>query len=133
MLIRRTLWAALVLSFTMASQAEAAGRRGSSPVYRGTWSSQTTGHQGTLRMRVLENSGSTVRVRFTGTFLGVVPFVYSTPMTVTGRTADGGMTLYGQSQLPIFGEFRSSAYMNGSQFQATYTSSRDRGQFNMRR
>ena len=103
------------------------------PVYRGTWQSQTTGHQGRLRMRVLETSGSTYRVRFSGTFLGVVPFVYSTPMTVTGRTADGGVTLYGQSRLPIFGEFRSNAYMNGSQFTANYMSAKDRGQFLMQR
>lgn len=128
--VRGFLCTAALVSSLVASQADA-GWRG--PVYRGTWNSQTTGHQGTLRMRVLENNGSSVRVRFTGTFLGVVPFVYSTPMTVTGRTADGGMTLYGQSRLPIFGDFRSSAYMNGSQFHATYSSARDSGQFNMQR
>lgn len=130
--MRAILLGALGLALLPAGRAEG-GLRSRGPVYSGTWKSNTTGHQGTLRVRVLEQGSSTYRVRFSGTFLGVVPFVYSTPMTVTGRTPDGGVTLYGQSQLPIFGDFRSQAYMNGGQFTATYSSARDQGQFNMSR
>ena len=130
--MRAILFGALGFALLPAGRAEAGSRFGG-PVYSGTWKSNTTGHQGTLRVRVLEQGSSTYRVRFTGTFLGVVPFMYSTPMTVTGRTPDGGVMLYGQSNLPIFGDFRSQAYMNGGQFTATYSSARDQGQFNMLR
>jgi hypothetical protein len=130
--LRTSVLAAVVMTVLGASQAQA-GLFGRGPVYRGTWQSDTSGHHGLLRARVLSNNGSTYNVRFSGTFLGVVPFVYSTPMTVTGRTPDGGVMLYGKSKLPIFGDFRSTAYMNGSTFNANYSAASDRGRFIMQR
>ncbi|MEZ5945023.1 MAG: hypothetical protein R3C18_26860 [Planctomycetaceae bacterium] len=101
--------------------------------YQGTWSSNCNGHHGLLSAHVRPQSCNTYRVRFSGTFLGVVPFMYSVPMTATGNTADGGTALYGESKLPLFGDFKCYGNMNGNCFTARYISGRDQGQFVMQR
>ncbi len=101
--------------------------------YQGTWSSDCTTHHGRLSARVGSNCGGTCQVRFCGTFFGVVPFVYSVPMTVTGYAPDGSTLLYGRSHLPLFGEFTCHARMNDRCFTARYWSENDQGQFIMDR
>lgn len=134
---RRSILTAAVLCGLLCfsnSLAEAAPLLGGNASrYQGNWSSNTNGHQGRLAARVSQQNASTYRVRYRGTFLGVVPFTYSVPMTVTGQYPDGSTALYGESRLPLFGQFSSHARMNGQNFSATYSSRRDQGQFNMQR
>lgn len=130
----RACVAGLIILGMAASSAEAGGRsRGCTPRYRGNWQSDCNGHNGTLKAKVKADECGSYRVTFSGTFFRVVPFVYSTPMTVTGASPDGTVHLHGHSRLPVFGEFDCQAAMNGNQFNANYTSARDQGRFSMQR
>lgn len=99
--------------------------------YRGSWVSETNGHHGLLKARVVPEQCGTYRVRFSGTYFGVVPFTYSVPMKVTGCYKDGSKALYGHAHLPIFGEFSCRARMNSHCFTARYSSPKDKGTFKM--
>jgi len=123
----------LAILAAWSSVAEAGGRPRCTPRYRGEWVSDCNGHHGVLKARVRADDCGSYRVTYSGTFLKVVPFVYSTPMTVTGTAPDGTVSLHGHSRLPIFGEFDCQATMNGSQFHANYQSARDHGRFSMQR
>lgn len=106
---------------------------GTTPRYAGTWESKTTGHHGRIRARVQQEDCCTYRVTFCGTFAGIIPFAYSVPMKVTGRSDDGTIYLHGHSRLPLFGDFTAHACMNGCHFNATYHSADDYGCFTMER
>lgn len=101
--------------------------------WAGSWCSTTNAHHGRIHARVCQIDGSTYKMRFTGTFLGVVPFTYSVPMTVTGQTAAGRTSLSGQSHLPLFGSFCCNAEVGACDFVASYTSPKDQGTFTMQR
>ena len=124
----------LVLAFGfavgLASSAEAADPSGR---WSGNWCSFTNGHHGKIRASVRQIDDCSYQVKFCGTFLGVVPFAYSVPMTVTGQGADGRTILTGQSHLPLFGEFCCRAEVTDCDFIASYTSPKDQGQFTMQR
>lgn len=132
---RLLILGSLALVLTTPSQAEAGllARHRQTPVYRGEWVSCTNGHHGRLRARVHQESCGCYRVRFCGTFAGCIPFVYSTPMNVTGRAPNGDVLLYASSQLPLFGNFTSHARVNGCSFNATYHAESDHGRFMMTR
>jgi hypothetical protein len=99
----------------------------------GSWCSFTNGHHGKINARICQVDNGTYNVRFCGTFAGVVPFTYSVPMCVTGQSADGRTYLSGQSHLPFFGDFCCQAEVTTCDFVASYTSSKDQGQFVMQR
>jgi hypothetical protein len=101
--------------------------------WNGSWCSNTNGHNGRLHARVRQIDGRTYKARFHGTFAGVVPFTYSVPMTVTGQAADGRTYLSGQSRLPLFGQFCCQAEVTACDLTASYSSSKDAGQFVMQR
>lgn len=65
--------------------------------FHGNWQSHCNGHHGLLCARVVPQDCNTYRVTFSGTFLAVVPFVYTTPMTVTGRSPDRTVQLQGNA------------------------------------
>lgn len=115
----------------LVGEAEADGRPVGA-VYRGHWVSDSNGHRGRLNMKVLVADDASYRVRFTGTFLKVIPFMYSADLAVTGRTADG-VALSSTMHLPLFGEFSSTGTLTADAFNATYTSRKDDGRFVMRR
>lgn len=99
----------------------------------GTWSSQSSGHQGKLCARISQIDACTYKAKFSGTFFGIVPFVYSVPLTVTGQGEDGRTFLSGRARLPFFGTFCCNAEITQCDFIARYTSPKDNGQFVMRR
>lgn len=99
--------------------------------WSGSWCSNTNGHHGPIKASVCMQDGCTYCVHFRGRYLKLVPFSYTIPMTVTGRTADGRITLYGASHLPLFGQFCCTAESNGCQFVASYSSCKDQGTFTM--
>lgn len=101
--------------------------------WKGRWCSTSNGRSGRLSARVSKTDGSTYQVRFTGTFLKVIPFTYSVPLTVTGQGEDGSTHLSGQAQLPMFGHFCCNAVVTDCDFVASYSSPKDQGQFLLRR
>jgi hypothetical protein len=101
--------------------------------FSGSWCSQSSGHQGRMCANLRQTDACTYRARFTGTFLGIVPFAYSVPMTVTGQSPDGAVWLSSRSRLPLFGEFTTQARVDSAGMSATYWSRRDQGTFEMPR
>ncbi|QDT52461.1 hypothetical protein Pan44_04730 [Caulifigura coniformis] len=101
--------------------------------WSGEWISSSSGHQGPIKAHIRQVDACTYRACFCGRFLHVVPFAYSVPMKVTGRTASGATVLTAQSWLPGFGDFTCRAHVSQCQFNACYVSPKDRGRFVMTR
>jgi hypothetical protein len=73
------------------------------------------------------------QVTFVGKFCLLIPFRYTTTMTVTGQK-DGVVYLAGSQNLgPLFGTFTYSAWANDCQFVSSYCSRKDQGQFTLTR
>ncbi len=109
-----------------------AGEPNLSGRWRGRWSSESTGHSGPLNARFRQTACDEYRVVFTGRFLKIVPFRYAETLHVTG--SDGTVVyLAGSSRLLGFGTFSFDAAATGNAFNATFSSRRDRGQFNLSR
>ena len=99
--------------------------------WSGTWCSDTNGHHGPIKASFTVRDGCSYCVHFRGRFMLLIPFQYTIPMTVTGHTPDGRITLYGESRLPIFGQFCCHAESNGCEFVSSYSSCKDQGTFRM--
>ncbi len=129
---RRFLWlglAALLLSGFDSRPALALDLTGT---WKGTWLSQTNGHNGPMTARFKRINGSQYRVRFTGFFWKVIPFCYSETFDIL---SDDGQTvqLSATSDLCFFGTFHCRAAANSCHFRANYTAQSDQGQFTLRR
>ena len=101
-------------------------------VYRGNWNSQSTGHQGPMRLRLTPRRDGNYNARFTGRFAMVIPFTYRVTMTPVA-TAGGNMQLVANKRLPIFGNFQTVANVTPCDVNAAYCADRDQGQFTMSR
>lgn len=81
-------------------------------VYRGTWKSQSTGHQGPMRVKVTPRQDGNYDARFSGRFLVVVPFTYKVQLNNQGWS-DRGQQLGAYRQLgPLLGAYEMSAQMS---------------------
>lgn len=98
--------------------------------WRGSWSSQTTGHAGPLKARIRPIGGDRYRAVFVGRFAGVVPFVY--PATLQ-RVPGTGNCYTSSQRLPLLGTYRMTASVTDRSFRATFQGRRDRGAFRMNR
>lgn len=123
------LLAFLLLVGTFLSTAEA---RQPAAIYRGSWQSQSTGHQGPMRLRLTQKTDGTYNARFSGRFLKVVPFTYKVSMT---SVCEEGCqkTLVATKRIPIFGDFRTTANVSPTNLRAGYSAAKDRGTFTMKR
>jgi hypothetical protein len=100
--------------------------------WSGHWESQTNGHRGPLSATFQRAIDSQYSVVFRGRFLKVIPFRYNAILDVTGYEA-GKVLLAGSRKLLFFGTFSYSAEATRTDFIATYTASKDRGVFIMKR
>jgi hypothetical protein len=98
----------------------------------GCWQSDATGHKGPLRATFRPQEDGDYRVTFRGRFWGVIPFLYSITLHVTGQQGDRVM-LSGSSNLPLFGTFTFTGEASATEFNATYESRNDRGVFHLSR
>lgn len=123
--------AAMTLFFTDHAHAGSPMRFGSpAGVWRGTWSSRSTGHQGPLRARIRQLDSHTYRAWFAGRFAGVIPFVYPSKLSRVPGTAN----LYRSSQrLPLMGNYQMTATVTPGRFDAHFQSRNDQGTFRMTR
>ena len=122
--------AALLVSLALAAPARAVDLSGS---WCGTWSSTTTGHAGPLRAEFTPCGEGRWRVDFSGRFFKVFPFRYSVTLRVVEERG-GEIVLAGSSWLGrLFGTFSYRAQATACDFEACYTSRKDRGAFHLER
>ncbi len=100
--------------------------------WSGYWVSESKGHTGPLHARFRQIDSDTYRVAFRGRFRGIIPFWYTTKLEVTG-TGDSVVQLGASQQLPIVGEYRTTATATATNFDATFTSRRESGRFVLNR
>lgn len=99
--------------------------------WSGNWCSNTNGHNGPMRANFCRLTDGNYQVTFVGRFALLVPFRYTTTLTVTGQK-DGVVYLAGSHNLgPIMGCFTYSAWANDCQFVSSYCSNKDQGTFTL--
>tara|TARA_R110002049_G_scaffold285698_1_gene466677 strand:- start:51965 stop:52360 length:396 start_codon:yes stop_codon:yes gene_type:complete len=117
----------VAIAMGFAPEVQAASPTGS---WRGSWSSQSTGHKGALRARIRPIDANTYRAVFTGRFAGIIPFVYPAKL----QRVPGQCDCYTSSQrLPLLGTYRMTASVTPNRFYATFGGRKDQGTFDMRR
>lgn len=101
--------------------------------WEGCWYSHCKRHKGKLRATLCRCGDSAYRADFSGTFFKILPFRYSVTLHAE-PPEDGGVNLSGSQYLGrLFGTFHFTGHATDSDFNATYTSCKDRGAFCMRR
>jgi hypothetical protein len=114
------------------SSAQAADPTDLTGKWHGSWVSCQTGHHGKLNARFCKISESCYQVRFTGTFFGVVPFAFSVKLSASLQE-DGSVVLSGDPRLPFFGTFHFAAVATDHDFNASYSTGKDEGRFQLSR
>lgn len=101
--------------------------------WEGCWESFCTGHHGPLKATFTRCDEVNYSVRFSGRFFKLIPFRYTTTLTVVEESADG-VRLTGSSYLGrLMGTFSYNASATDTDFVAGYSSCKDQGQFVLRR
>src|SRR3990172_1347269 len=101
--------------------------------WEGCWRSDTNGHDGVLRATIQKQDGNHYCAHFSGTFYKIIPFRYSVLLNVPEKGET--LKLEGSSYLGrLFGgTFTYSGTATYTDFQADYSSSKDCGEFRMKR
>jgi len=118
-----------------AGSASASGPLSNTPsnpsgVWRGEWSSGSTGHRGALGARIRPAGPDRYQALFYGRFAGVIPFAYRTTLDRVPGTAD---VYTSAKKMPLLGTYRTTATISGGSFHADFAGRRDRGVFTMTR
>lgn len=101
-----------------------------SGVWRGQWSSQTSGHRGALGVKIRQAGPDHYQATFYGRFAVVIPFVYRTTLDRIPGTTD---MYYSAKRMPLLGTYETTAHITGNHFRADFVGRKDRGVFEMRR
>ncbi len=103
--------------------------------WEGEWRSCGTGHHGSLKAVITRKCGcsNVYHARFHATFLKVIPFEYSIPLTVV--VEDGVTHFRGSAKLSKLagGTYRATGTADGCSFRARYCADSDHGTFTMTR
>lgn len=120
----------LVLACRETRAAGGPGDRGPGGVWRGKWSSRSSGHQGPLGARIRPAGPNRYTAWFYGRFAKVIPFAYRTSLQRVPGTAD----LYqSRKRMPLLGTYQSTARISGGHFEADFSGGQDQGVFTMSR
>lgn len=137
---------ALLLSLLLAScstgfrrewrQAVAAGpQRGATGAWEGTWRSHVNGHHGRLRAVVSppQNSAGDHHFHYHATWAKILSGSFRAGHRVS--PSKHGLSFAGNHRMPDWagGEYRYEGRIDGDQFEACYSSGKDRGVFTMER
>jgi len=102
-------------------------------VWRGKWSSGSTGHQGPMRVAIRPGANGTYQATFTGRFAVIIPFAYRATMVPTAD-AYGNLRLSSSKKLgPMMGNYTMSTAVIGNQLQGSFSAAGDRGTIRMNR
>jgi hypothetical protein len=98
-----------------------------SAVYRGRWTSQTTGHSGPMRARITPRGDGTYDARFTGRFAVIVPFTYRVTLS-QADSGEGGELLVAHKRLgPLMGSYEMSAWKSPAALAGSFSAAGDVG------
>lgn len=126
---RFTLAAVAALVFAANASAQEPNLSGR---WSGEWISDKNGHHGPLHARFRQLDADTYRVAFHGRFAKIIPFWYTTKLHVEG-TGNGVVILSASQNLPLLGEYRTTATATDTSFNATFNSRKDSGRFVLNR
>jgi hypothetical protein len=103
-----------------------------SPVgrWRGSWTSQSTGHRGPLKAHIRQLDHDSYRALFVGRFFVVIPFAYPARLDRVPGTCNQYTST---QQLPLVGKYRMNAWITSHHFHAHFQSEEDSGTFQMSR
>ncbi len=122
-----TLCVIAVSSLLGTSRAHAENPSG---VWRGQWTSQSSGHRGALGAKIRPAGPDHYKATFYGRFAVVIPFFYRTTLDRIPGTTD---MYYSAKKMPLLGTYETTARISGSHFRADFVGKKDRGVFEMRR
>lgn len=108
---------------------------GSDPVgvWRGEWTSNSTGHRGPMRVVIREQNDGRYQARFSGRFLVVIPFMYRATL-VPSSDPYGNVVLDANKRLGLgMGSYTMRTTVFGNQLRGSFSAARDRGSVTMRR
>lgn len=101
-----------------------------SGVWRGYWHSDPTGHRGPINAKIRQLSPDRYEALFYGRFFVVIPFAYRATLTRVPGTAD---LFHSSKQMPIVGNYQTTATIRDGHFDANFSSGKDTGVFRMTR
>jgi hypothetical protein len=101
-----------------------------SGVWRGYWHSDPTGHRGPINAKIRQVSPDRYEALFYGRFFVVIPFAYRATLTRAPGTAD---LFHSSKQMPIVGNYQTTATIRDGHFDANFSSGKDTGVFRMTR
>lgn len=101
-----------------------------SGVWRGYWHSDPTGHRGPINAKIRQVSPDRYEALFYGRFFVVIPFAYRATLTRVPGTAD---LFHSSKQMPIVGNYQTTARIRDGRFDANFSSGKDTGVFRMTR
>lgn len=102
-------------------------------VWRGEWTSGSTGHRGPMRVVVRPKSDGSYQARFTGRFLVVVPFAYKVDMH-RSHDSHGHVQYVASKKLgPLLGSYTMNTMVSGSQWMGSFQAAGDRGNIRLHR
>ncbi len=101
-----------------------------SGVWRGYWHSDPTGHRGPINAKIRQVSPDRYDALFYGRFFVVIPFAYRATLTRVPGTAD---LFHSSKQMPIVGNYQTTARIRDGRFDANFSSGKDTGVFRMTR
>jgi len=122
-----TLGVIAISSLMGSSRAHASNPSG---VWRGQWTSQSSGHRGALGAKIRPAGPDHYNATFYGRFAVVVPFFYRTTLDRIPGTTD---MYYSAKKMPLLGTYETTARISGNSFRADFVGKKDRGVFEMRR
>ncbi len=98
----------------------------------GTWTSEASGHHGSLKCVVTATNAHQYRAFFHATYKKILSFSYAVPLTVEHR--EGKAVFHGEADLGWAGGVYSyDGEANATNFFSLYRSEKDHGQFRMQR
>ncbi len=120
--------ACLTLLATLSDSSLPADAASPAGVWKGRWTSQSTGHQGPMRARIRQLDENTYRAWFAGRFAGIVPFAYPTTLE---RVPGSCNCFRSRQRLPLMGTYQMTAAISSGRFDARFRSRDDWGNFRM--
>lgn len=131
-MVTRLLGLLGIICLSMGHLAESV-QAGGAEVYRGKWQSQSTGHQGPMRVKVTPRGDGNYDARFTGRFFVLIPFTYKVQLNSQGRTECGEQLSAYRKLGPLLGSYQMSAQKTPGTLTGSFSAAGDTGVITMTR
>jgi len=117
------------------NQARKHPAQGIEGAWDGQWISDVNGHNGRLRCLIERPDGQGYVARYRANYWGILRFGYSVPLEVQPQSTNGSWSFQGEANLGKLagGVYRYEGSASTNQFQSSYHSKYDHGQFQLHR